>query len=334
MTLSAPVESRSMTDGPDAARLRDAVAVCRDMITKGSKSFSLAARLFAREERDAAFCLYGWCRACDDIADGSDLGRWNGPDRATTADRLARIEALVDQTRRAYAGESMDDPVWVAFQHVVRRYEIPMDYPLELLRGMAMDARRERFPTINDLLLYCHRVAGVVGLMMSHIMGVSDEDALRHADGLGKAMQLTNIARDVAEDAAMGRVYVPLDWLQEFGIPPDEIADPRHRVGLHRVVKRVLAVAEVYYLSGDRGLRFLPFRASCAVAGARRVYAEIGRLVASRGAAAWDDRAIAPFPAKLRALAAGVAQAAATLPARMRRPWRRAPIHTIWRHKP
>ena len=106
----------------------------------------------------------------------------------------------------------------MALQYIVRRYGIPAHYASELIEGMAMDVRGIRYANLRELLLYCYRVAGTVGLMMSHVMGLRDESALKHAADLGIAMQLTNIARDVTEDASMGRIYLPLDWLDEANI--------------------------------------------------------------------------------------------------------------------
>jgi phytoene synthase len=295
------------------------------MITVGSKSFSLAARLFGSETRDAAFFLYGWCRYCDDQVDQQDPG--DGHEEPEK-----RLQALQTMTRSAFTEAPQRDPVFVALRYVAARYAIPEHYPLELLEGMAMDVRGERYRTFDDLLLYCYRVAGTVGLMMSHIMGVNDQSALRHAADLGIAMQLTNIARDVIEDADNGRIYLPLSWLEDAGIPPDEITLPRHRPKLAELAGRLLTEAERYYRSGDEGLRCLSFRSACAVTAARHVYSEIGTLVSKKGSGAWDDRCYVPTPRKLRVIAFGIFRALHSLPGRIGKPWSRAPITMVWRH--
>jgi 15-cis-phytoene synthase len=258
-----------------------AIAHCANVIQEGSKSFALAARLFDPVTMKAAFSLYGWCRHCDDEIDSftGDAGR--------AEDRLRRLRM---QTEDAFAGHPQNDPVFIAFQHVTRQYGIPSHYPLELLEGMAMDVRSERYDTIEELLLYCYRVAGTVGLMMAHVMGISDEKALRHATDMGIGMQLTNIARDIIDDHSRGRVYLPLSWLAEADLPAEEIAFPKHRARLAGLTQRLLSVADDYYRSGGAGIRYLPFRCGCAVAAARNVYAEIGRMVLRRGEHAWDDR--------------------------------------------
>jgi phytoene synthase len=302
-----------------------ALAQCRWMIAKGSKSFSLAARLFDPDTRAAAFFLYGWCRYCDDQID-------DAAKQMTRPEMEARLQALREATCSAFSDVAQREPVFTALQYIVRRYAIPAHYPIELIEGMAMDVRGTRYPTLDDLLLYCYRVAGTVGLMMSHVMGLRDERALRHAADLGIAMQLTNIARDIVEDAAMGRVYVPLTWLREAGVAPDEIALPRHRENLAATTRRLLEAAAPYYRSGDDGLWHLSFRSACAVAAARHVYAEIGNLLLQQGPAAWDQRTYVRGARKLCMVARGMLRLLASVPARAVEPWKRSPIRTIWRH--
>jgi len=309
---------------PDAA-YQAALERCRNMITVGSKSFSLAARLFGADTRDAAFCLYGWCRHCDDEID-VPIGSADASQR-----QLKRLERLVAQTRSAYAGDPQEDPVFLAFQHVTRRYGIPAEYPLELLEGMAMDVRCQRYKTVEELLVYCYRVAGTVGLMMSHIMGLSSEKALENAAHMGMAMQLTNIARDVLEDAGMGRVYLPTEWLESAQIPVGEVAETRHRKVVAALVARLLDRAEELYRSGDAGLICLPFRATWAISAARRIYSEIGVRVRVRGSRAWDTRTVVPLHRKFYVMGEGILRTFTSLPARLFSPWKPAAIHAVWR---
>jgi 15-cis-phytoene synthase len=306
-------------------RVKAALDECRWMITKGSKSFSLAARLFDSETRDAAFFLYGWCRYCDDQVDQAGM-------EANREQLEQRLRTLAEATRSAFSGAAQEQAVFIAMQYIVRRYSIPAHYALELIEGMAMDARSTRYQTFNDLLLYCYRVAGTVGLMMSHVMGLRDEQALKHAADLGTAMQLTNIARDITEDAEMGRIYLPLQWIEEAGMVPEEIAAPKNRQKLALVTRRLLREAERYYLSGDAGLWHLSFRSACAVAAARHVYAAIGSLLVLKGSSAWDQRTYVTGPQKIRAILGGMIQVLASIPARLMRPWSAAPIRMVWRH--
>jgi 15-cis-phytoene synthase len=306
-------------------RVKAALDECRGMITKGSKSFSLAARLFDSEIRDAAFFLYGWCRYCDDQVDQAGM-------EESREQLEQRLRTLAEATRSAFSGAAQEQAVFIAMQYIVRRYSIPAHYALELIEGMAMDARSTRYQTFNDLLLYCYRVAGTVGLMMSHVMGLRDEQALKHAADLGMAMQLTNIARDITEDAEMGRIYLPIQWIEEAGMVPEEIAAPKNRQKLALVTRRLLREAERYYLSGDAGLWHLSFRSACAVAAARHVYAAIGSLLVLKGSSAWDQRTYVTGPQKIRAILGGMIQVLASIPARLMRPWSAAPIRMVWRH--
>jgi 15-cis-phytoene synthase len=306
-------------------RVKAALDECRGMITKGSKSFSLAARLFDPDTRDAAFFLYGWCRYCDDQVDQAGM-------EESREQLEQRLRTLAEATRSAFSGAAQEQAVFIAMQYIVRRYSIPAHYALELIEGMAMDARSTRYQTFNDLLLYCYRVAGTVGLMMSHVMGLRDEQALKHAADLGMAMQLTNIARDITEDAEMGRIYLPIQWIEEAGMVPEEIAAPKNRQKLALVMRRLLREAERYYVSGDAGLWHLSFRSACAVAAARHVYAAIGSLLLLKGSSAWDQRTYVTGPQKISAILGGMVQVVASIPARMIRPWSAAPIRMVWRH--
>ena len=310
---------------PMSPRVKAALDECRWMITQGSKSFSLAARLFDPDTRDAAFFLYGWCRYCDDQVDRAGMGE----SREQLEQRLTKLS---EATRSVFSGAKQDQAVFIAMQYIVQRYGIPAHYALELIEGMAMDARGTRYQTFNDLSLYCYRVAGTVGLMMSHVMGLRNQRALKHAADLGIAMQLTNIARDITEDASMGRIYLPLEWVEEAGISPEEIAAVKNRSKLALITKRLLQEAQRYYLSGDTGLWHLSFRSACAVAAARHVYAEIGSLLLYKGASAWDQRGYVTGRRKLWVISGGVLQVIASMPARFIRPWSAAPIHTVWRH--
>jgi phytoene synthase len=305
--------------------VRAALDECREIIIKGSKSFSLAARLFDPQTRDAAVFLYGWCRYCDDQVD--EAGKSGNRDELER-----RLKALREKTASAFSLEPQQEPVFVALQYIVHRYDIPAHYAIELIEGMAMDVRGTRYANLRELLLYCYRVAGTVGLMMSHVMGLRAESALKHAADLGIAMQLTNIARDITEDAAMGRIYLPLSWLDEAKIVHDEIAALANREKLAVITVRLLREAERYYRSGDAGLWYLSFRSASAVSAARHVYAEIGSLLLKRGARAWDRRIYVTGSRKLWVVLRGVLRLIRSVPARIFKPWTPGPLKTVWRY--
>lgn len=269
----------------------------RDLITQGSRSFSAASRLFPSRLREDAWMLYAWCRHCDDEVDGQVLG--HGAVGLDSAMARAKLDELKRLTEAALAGERMADPVFEAFQRVALRHDVPAREPLALLDGFAMDVDARAYRTIEDTLDYAWHVAGVVGVMMARIMGVRDRDVLRRAQDLGLAFQLTNIARDVVEDARGGRVYLPRAWLAGAGVPEGAEAKPEHRAGVAAATGRLLDVAEAYYNSARWGLKDLDTRSAWAIATARRVYRQIGRIVARRGARAWDSRSSVSRPDKL-----------------------------------
>ena len=289
------------------------IAAAKTTIAKGSKSFAVAARLFAPAMRADAVLLYAWCRHCDDVIDGQDLGFAVKPGIASGAGAElgtpeARLAALRTETEAALAGTATD-PVFRAVGAVMRRHAIPARYALDHLDGFAMDVAGRRYRTLADLLAYCYGVAGVVGLMMAHVMGVRDPAVLNRAKDLGLAFQLTNIARDLVPDADAGRIYAPADWLTEAGIPPESLAHPAHRAKLAGVAARLVAAAEPLYASATLGVRALPFRAAWAIATASGVYRAIGTEVVRRGPRAWDGRVSTSTMAKLGHVGQGLATA-------------------------
>lgn len=231
-----------------------------ETITVGSKSFATASKLFDPATRRSALMLYAWCRYCDDVIDEQALGfRTEVPQQESA---LARLEMLRVETQRAFDGEAMGEPAFAAFQEVVTRHEMPAHLAFAHLEGFAMDVRETHYQTFDDTLRYCYHVAGVVGLMMAWIMGVRDEAVLDRACDLGLAFQLTNIARDIVEDAENGRCYLPAQWLAEEGMTAREIADPAKRQHIARLARRLVMAAEPYYASAKTGLRGLPLRSA------------------------------------------------------------------------
>lgn len=260
----------------------------RVMTEKGSKSFAAAARLLPAGVRDQAYMLYAWCRHCDDVIDGQELGFAKIEADETSPEE--RLRTLRVETARAIRGEA-NDPVFIALSRVLQTNNIPARHPMELLDGFEMDVAGRRYRTLDDTLNYSYHVAGVVGVMMAMIMGARERETLNRASDLGIAFQLTNISRDVMDDAASGRCYLPADWLEEAGVGLSVDA-PAKREAVAAVTARLLSVADEYYASARYGLRSLAFRPALAIAAARGIYREIGVAVRARGPAAWDGRTI------------------------------------------
>ena len=296
-----------------------------ETIKVGSKSFAAAAMLFEPSVRRSVLMLYAWCRHCDDVVDGQELG--SSTVVASEHGAVRELALLREQTARAYAGDAMSDPAFAAFQEVALRHAIAPRFAFDHLAGFAMDVEGARYETIEDTLRYCYHVAGVVGLMMAEIMGAKDPAVLDRACDLGLAFQLTNIARDIVDDARNGRCYLPSEWLREAGIPPDEVGLPRHRVPLAKVAARLVDHAEPYYDSAAAGIKALPLRSSWAIATARNVYRQIGIEVKARGPHAWDERVGTSKATKLWLLARGGLTALGSrvggMPARPAHLWQR-----------
>lgn len=240
------------------------LTVCRDMLQKGSHSFFAASLLLPWEVREPACALYAFCRLADDLIDES------GGDRHAMAALTRRLDMI-------YEGRPFDHPADRALAQVVRLYAIPKVMLTALLEGFEWDVDGRRYDTRADLFAYAARVAATVGAMMSLLMGGRRPDVLARACDLGVAMQLTNIARDVGEDARAGRIYLPLAWLRDAGIDPDElVAAPRFSPALGGVVQRLLAEADVLYLRARSGIAQLPVACRPGIYAAMRIYREIG----------------------------------------------------------
>jgi len=280
-----------------------------ETMAAGSKSFDTAAKLFDPATRRSALMLYAWCRHCDDVIDDQQLGFQAVAAQSTPLERLETLKAL---TLRACAGEPMSDPAFAAFQEVALAHAIPQQQAFDHLEGYAMDVRGDLYHTLDDTLRYCYHVAGVVGLMMARVMGVRDEAVLDRACDLGLAFQLTNIARDIVEDAGNGRCYLPIGWLAEAGLTLENYAEPARREQLAKVAQRLVAAAEPYYASAEAGLAGLPLRSAWAIATARGVYREIGIKVDRAGREAWDRRQGTSKAEKLGLLAGGAVRALAS----------------------
>ena len=260
--------------GGSAAERAD-IAACRASLRHGSRSFYAASLLLPRSVRDSATALYAFCRLADDAVDEETSGPWG---------RAAAITSLAGRLDAAYAGLPFDLAPDRAFATVVARHRIPRTIPDALLEGFAWDAEGRRYETLADLHKYAARVAGTVGVMMAMLMGVRAPDALARACDLGIAMQLTNIARDVGEDARAGRLFLPLAWLREASIAPDAfLAEPQFTPALGGIVRQLLASADFLYARGCEGIGALPLACRPGIDAARRLYADIGREVERAG---------------------------------------------------
>lgn len=271
-------------------RMDDITAQGHASIKKGSKSFALASRVLPPALRDDASMLYAWCRYCDDVIDGQEMGHGQIADYKTgQAERLSRLR---EETSNALAGKPTENPVFTGLARVVKTHEIDHRHPFDLLMGFQMDAEERVYETVADVLDYSYHVAGVVGVMMANIMGVRDDATLDRASDLGLAFQLTNIARDVIEDARADRIFVPRDLLQKHGAPieAEKLCHRENWPAIHAAACEQLDIAERYYASAKVGIKELDFRCAWAISAALKVYREIGEVLRRGGPSAWEGR--------------------------------------------
>ncbi|MGL6212195.1 MAG: 15-cis-phytoene synthase [Paracoccaceae bacterium] len=247
------------------------MAHCRAAIRTGSLSFHAASKLLPARVRDPALALYAFCRLADDAVDDTD-------------DKAPAVLGLRDRLDLVYAGKPRNTPADRAFAAVVEDFEMPRALPEALLEGLAWDAVGRQYDTLSGVLDYSARVAAAVGAMMCVLMRVRHADALARACDLGLAMQLTNIARDVGEDARAGRLYLPLAWLDEVGLTAATfLNDPQPDPRIRTLTKRLLTEADRLYERAEAGVPALPLICRPGIFAARHVYAGIGTAVAKNG---------------------------------------------------
>ena len=277
------------------------LAACEELMRGGSKSFFAASSLLPERVRIPSIALYAFCRVADDAVDSAH-------DEGVVAQLRARLDAI-------YAGEPGDIIEDRAMAMVVHRYGLPRTLPEALIEGFAWDAEGRIYETLDDLHHYCARVAGSVGAMMAMVMGVRDPHALARACELGNAMQLTNIARDVGEDARNGRLYLPRTWMREEGLNPDAwLRAPVFNEALARVVSRLLVAADRLYQRGSTGISALPRDCRGAILAAATIYAEIGSEIAGNAMDSVNQRAMVGSARKLTLLC--IAKIRAQMPPR------------------
>ncbi len=282
---------------PSDAEFRADLLACRALLRGGSRTFFAAARVLPAKVADPATALYAFCRVADDLID-----------RAGGAAALEGLHARLD---RIYAGQPAPEPADRALAAVVARFTLPRALLDALLEGFAWDAAGRRYETLEALHDYAARVAGAVGAAMAVLMGARAPALVARACDLGAAMQLTNIARDVGEDARAGRLYLPLAWLREAGVDPEAfLAAPRFSPALGGVVRRLIDAADALYERADGGIAGLPLACRPGIGAARLLYARIGAEVVRNGCDSVTRRAVVPGGRKALLLARATLRAA------------------------
>ncbi len=301
---------RRMGGGRERSAL---VAEAQQSIARGSKSFAVASLLFDHSTRERAHLLYAWCRRCDDIADGQDHGfrKGGGEPKSDPSNAVDRVEAIRILTHRALDGQPTADAAFDALGQVAGETGLSREMADDVIDGFALDAEGWRPRSEGDLMRYCYHVAGAVGVMMARVMGVPADatETLDRACDLGLAFQLNNIARDISEDDAAGRCYLPLEWLAEMDIPPGQHMKPQYRAQLVKLAKRLVDLARIHDAAARIGTGQLRFRQRWAVLSAANIYGAIGEEVVRQGRFAWDHRVHTGRLAKLGHVIAALREA-------------------------
>jgi phytoene synthase len=207
---------------------------CRRVARRRAKNFYYSFVLLSRPQRNAMCAIYAFMRYCDDLSDEP------GATRAAIDKWRAEMEAALE-------GRFSDHPVWPAFYHTVRRFGIPHQYFREMIEGVQSDLEPRRFETFGQLYRYCYQVASVVGLTIVHIFGFDTRSALPLAEKCGVAFQLTNILRDIREDAERGRIYLPLEDLRRFGVSEEDLCTGRRDERFLQLMRFEAERARAYY---------------------------------------------------------------------------------------
>jgi phytoene synthase len=230
--------------------------------------------MLPKEKRWATYALYGFCRYADNIIDN--------PRGRSVEDLLDEVEYIKRELKRAYKNGESEHPTLKSFIIIAKEYNIPMEYPMDLMEGVMMDLQMNRYETFDDLYLFAYRVAGVVGLMMTHILGYKSEAAFEYAEKLGIAMQLTNILRDVKEDKNMNRIYLPKEDLRSFNIKEEDLFKENMNENMHRMMQFQVDRAHRYYEEADMGIPMLNQKSQFAIYSASRIYRGILMKIEAR----------------------------------------------------
>jgi len=293
-----PLKTVSSESFDSAATLHQAYEYCRLTARRHAKSFYFSAQFLPGHKRKAIYAVYALCRHVDDAVD-----ELNEPTEAAGRSAVARWQA---ELGAVYANDDLPSSdlslVMRAWRDMLSRYRIPGELPLELMRGVLMDTHINRYATWDDLKSYCYRVASTVGLMVTEIFGYQKTETLHYAESLGYAMQLTNILRDIKEDAMLGRIYLPQDEMREFGYTEAELKQGEINDAFRRLMKFEIARARTLYAEAERGIPLLDRDARFTVLLAARLYARILDRIEAADYDVFTRRAHTTFAGKLRSV--------------------------------
>ncbi len=248
---------------------------CESVTKTHAKSFYFAAKFLPEHKRKAIYPIYAFCRHVDDEIDEIGENDANQAILAVQKWKQKLEEVFEDKTGQQKALTQNRDFVLIAWQDLLKTYKIPRELPFDLIQGVLMDTTTKRYETFEELYVYCYRVASTVGLMASEIFGYTDEKTLEYAEALGIAMQLTNILRDVKEDAAMNRIYLPQEDLRKFNVSEQQIFAGEYDENFVELMKFQIKRTKNYYAAAEKGISLLEKDTRFTVLLAARIYAQI-----------------------------------------------------------
>jgi len=258
--------------------IESAYKYCEKITRFHAKSFYFAAKFLPKLKRKAVYPIYAFCRHVDDEIDEISEGGENDAIRAIE-NWKQKLEDVFESRQEVSTDKRPKTEnrnlVFTAWKDLLKTYKIPPNLPLELMQGVLMDTQLKRYETFEELYVYCYRVASTVGLMSSEILGYSDAKALEYAEAMGIAMQLTNILRDVKEDAAMNRIYLPQEDLRKFDVSEKQIFANELNENFVEMMRFQIARARDFYLKGEKGIALLERDSRFTVLLASRVYSRI-----------------------------------------------------------
>lgn len=238
-----------------------------EIIRSNAKSFFFASKFLPKDVRFATYAIYAYCRYVDNVADN--------PRSRGKSEISAELDNIRDEVEIAYRSGESEHPALRAFVPVALRLGIPKKLPLELIEGARTDLIKTRYENFDELYDFAYKVAAVVGLMMTYALGFKRPETLDYAEKLGIAMQLTNILRDVKEDKEMGRIYLPLDEMRDFGVTEEQIIDERFDKGFKDFMIFQVERACHYYQAAEPGIELLNKKSRFSIRAASRIYGGI-----------------------------------------------------------
>jgi len=282
---------------PDYKTLKLSYDYCSKLTKLHAKTFYFSSHFLPQDKKNACFAVYAFCRYIDDLIDNSLIKT------LSSADGFSKIIEGVNEWRRQlkslYNGEFIDHPIMIALKDTISKFEIPENLPNELIDGVFMDISKNRYSDFEDLKIYCYKVASVVGLMTTHIFGFKDKETNKHAIDLGIAMQMTNILRDIREDAGKNRIYIPEEEMRYFDYSEDDLFNFKINDNFHELMKYQIQRADSYYDKAEKGILMINKDCRITVGLMSRNYKNILTQIKKNNLNVYEKRAYVPYYRKL-----------------------------------